>query len=50
MDVFTFMRLVLTLGSAGWILEALITGLIAGYVDRVRPDLMSLPSEARGGG
>ncbi|HEX2987082.1 MAG TPA: energy-coupling factor ABC transporter permease [Chloroflexota bacterium] len=49
-DLFTFMRLVLGLGSVGWILEALITGLIAGYVARVRPDLMGWPSELPGGG
>lgn len=45
-DLFTFVRLVLVLGASGWILEALITALIAGYVARVRPDLMGMPIES----
>lgn len=40
MNLATFARLVLALGAAGWVVEALITGLIARYLVRVRPDLL----------
>ena len=44
-----FVRLVLLLGAVGWILEAAITGLIAGHVANIRPDLMGLPVQGTRG-
>ena len=36
----TFAALVLGLGAVGWTIEALLTGLIVAYVQRLRPDLV----------
>jgi cobalt/nickel transport system permease protein len=47
LDIVTFARLVLGLGSAGWIIEGFVTGLIASYVARVRPDVLE-PSRLPG--
>lgn len=41
-DIGTFARLVYALGFFGWVIESVVTGLIIGYVGRVRPDLISL--------
>ena len=35
-----FATMVFVLGSIGWVLEALITALIVGFVARVRPGLV----------
>ncbi len=40
-DLATFARLVLFLGMFGWTLEAVLTGLIARYLQQVRPDLLA---------
>lgn len=40
LHVGTFARIVLTLGSIGWLIEAAISGLIIGYAARVRPDIV----------
>ncbi len=48
MDLALFARLVLGLGAVGWVIEAFLTGLIARYVARVRPDLLQVPPSARG--
>ncbi len=37
----TFAQIVLTLGAAGWALEAVVTGFIVGYLARLRPDLVA---------
>jgi cobalt/nickel transport system permease protein len=37
-----FVRIVLPLGFIGWILEGVITALIARYIYRIRPDLLRL--------
>jgi ABC-type Co2+ transport system permease subunit len=42
-----FMALVLPLGFIGWILEGVITALIARYIYRLRPDLLHLEDGAR---
>lgn len=47
-DLATFAKLVLGLGLIGWTLEAVITGLLAGYVVRVRPDLIGTPTRSPG--
>lgn len=39
-DVITFAKVVFLLGFLGWIVEALITGAIVGFVHQVRPDLV----------
>jgi len=41
-----FMAIVLPLGFIGWILEGVITALIARYIQRLRPDLLRLKKEA----
>jgi hypothetical protein len=38
-----FATVVYTLGSIGWVLEALITAAIVGYLARVRPSLLIEP-------
>lgn len=48
LDIGTFARLVLALGSVGWLLEGLLTGLIASYLYRVRPDLLGLKGPSLG--
>lgn len=48
LDIGTFARLVLLLGSVGWLLEGVLTGLIASYVQRVRPDLLGLRARSPG--
>ena len=40
-----FMAIVLPLGFIGWILEGVITTLIARYIHRLRPDLLRLEKE-----
>lgn len=40
-DLWTFARIVLILGAVGWTLEALITGIVASYLSRVAPHLIS---------
>jgi len=45
LDVGTFARLVLALGSIGWLIETAISGLIVAYAGRVRPDIV-LPGVA----
>ncbi len=40
-----FMAIVLPLGFIGWILEGVITTLIARYIHRLRPDLLHLEKE-----
>lgn len=40
LSVARFAAMVYTLGSIGWLIEALITGLIVGFVARVRPGLV----------
>ncbi len=49
LDVGTFARLVLALGAPGWLLEALVVGLLARYLHHVRPDLVEVapPVERR---
>jgi hypothetical protein len=42
-----FMAIVLPLGFIGWILEGVITALIARYIYRLRPDLLHLEKGAR---
>jgi cobalt/nickel transport system permease protein len=42
-----FMAIVLPLGFIGWILEGVITALIARYIYRLRPDLLHLENGAR---
>jgi len=37
-----FIAIVLPLGFIGWILEGVITTLIARYIYRIRPDLLKL--------
>ncbi|MGQ0794131.1 MAG: energy-coupling factor ABC transporter permease [Deltaproteobacteria bacterium] len=44
-DIGRFAKMTFILGAFGWILEAAITGLVIGYVFRVRPDL--IPHGAR---
>jgi len=41
-----FMAIVLPLGLIGWVLEGVITALIARYIQRLRPDLLRLKKEA----
>jgi len=41
-----FMAIVLPLGFIGWILESVITTLIARYIHRLRPDLLHLEKES----
>jgi cobalt/nickel transport system permease protein len=40
-----FMAIVLPLGFIGWVLEGVITTLIARYIHRLRPDLLHLEKE-----
>jgi hypothetical protein len=37
-----FIEIILPLGFIGWIIEAVITSLIARYIYRLRPDLLTL--------
>ena len=39
-DIFTFAKLVAVFGVLGWAIEAVLTGVIVGFVHRVRPDLV----------
>lgn len=48
MDLATFATLVLGLGAVGWTLEAVLTGLIVGYVRRLRPDLLKGSAQRAG--
>jgi cobalt/nickel transport system permease protein len=41
-----FMAIVLPLGFIGWVLEGVITSLIARYIHRLRPDLLGLDNKA----
>ena len=41
LDILTFAKLVFALASLGWVLEAVATGAIVGFVFRVRPDLIT---------
>lgn len=43
-----FVRLVLFLGFIGWVIEAVIVGLMVGFIHKVRPELIA-PSRASGG-
>ncbi len=40
-----FIAIVLPLGFIGWVLEGVITSLIARYIYRLRPDLLRLEEE-----
>jgi ABC-type Co2+ transport system permease subunit len=40
-----FMAIVLPLGFIGWVLEGVITSLIARYIYRLRPDLLRLDNK-----
>jgi len=40
------MAIVLPLGFIGWVLEGVITSLIARYIHRLRPDLLGLDNKA----
>jgi cobalt/nickel transport system permease protein len=42
-----FIAIVLPLGFLGWILEGVITTLVARYIQRLRPDLLHLEKETR---
>jgi len=42
-----FMAVVLPLGFIGWVLEGVITALIARYLHRLRPDLLKLEGETQ---
>ncbi len=42
-----FIAIVLPLGFIGWVLEGMITALIARYIHRLRPDLLGLEKESR---
>jgi len=42
-----FMAIILPLGFIGWVLEGMITALIARYIHRLRPDLLRLNEESR---
>jgi len=42
-----FMAVVLPLGFIGWVLEGVITALMARYIHRLRPDLLKLERETR---
>ncbi len=42
-----FMAIVLPLGLIGWVLEGVITALIARYIRRLRPDLLHLEKESQ---
>ncbi|MGH7808580.1 MAG: hypothetical protein ACRENT_10865, partial [Thermodesulfobacteriota bacterium] len=39
-DIERFAKTVFFLGVFGWTLESVITGLVIGYISRVRPDLI----------
>jgi|DewCreStandDraft_5_1066085.scaffolds.fasta_scaffold00636_9 cobalt/nickel transport system permease protein len=40
MSILNFAKTVLILGFPGWLLESMISGLVIGYIFRVRPDLV----------
>jgi cobalt/nickel transport system permease protein len=42
-----FIAIILPLGFIGWVLEGIITALIARYIHRLRPDLLRLEKESR---
>jgi cobalt/nickel transport system permease protein len=42
-----FIAIILPLGFIGWVLEGIITALIARYIHRLRPDLLRLDKESR---
>ncbi len=42
-----FIAIILPLGFIGWVLEGIITTLIARYIHRLRPDLLRLDKESR---
>ncbi len=42
-----FIAIILPLGLIGWVLEGMITALIARYMHRLRPDLLRLNGESR---
>ena len=42
-----FIAIILPLGFIGWVLEGIITALIARYLHRLRPDLLRLNEESR---
>lgn len=46
-DVETFAKLVFIFGIAGWVGESLLTGVIAAFLHRVRPDLLGGQAAAR---
>ncbi len=46
-DLGRFMAIILPLGFIGWVLEGIITALIARYIHRLRPDLLRLNEESR---
>ncbi len=46
-NVKRFMAIILPLGFIGWVLEGMITALIARYIHRLRPDLLRLNGESR---
>ena len=42
-----FLAIILPLGFIGWVLEGMVTALIARYIHRLRPDLLRLNKESR---
>ena len=42
-----FIAIILPLGFIGWVLEGVITALVARYIHRLRPDLLRLEKEGR---
>jgi hypothetical protein len=41
LDLGLFAKAVLLLGSVGWVVESFITGVITGFIYKIRPDIIS---------
>lgn len=41
LDLWFFAKAVLLLGSVGWVVESFITGVITGFIYKIRPDIIS---------
>lgn len=41
LDLWFFAKAVLLLGSIGWVVESFITGVITGFIHKIRPDIIS---------
>ncbi len=49
LDLWFFAKAVLLLGSVGWVIESFITGVITGFIYKIRPDIISsLPARKEG--